>query len=274
MQCPGLKVADGRHGVPNVIEENRPKNASRRGLLAVISFVVWIYAITYYANVVAPPTGIVDALTFATILLSTAVWLTFSRLWGALQSLSVLALAEAVVAFVAFVVGGYCFGLAAPNSGAAGLFLRALQNPTAYSFFISNVVAAPIVEELAFRGYLIGRLRTLYQRPGWALAVILASAISFAAVHYFEYRTGSPADLARDMLGLFISGGVYAICYFETNNLVIAIMTHAYYNFAASYAATGVLSDAVALGIAMPLVITVIHDFARTAETRARRPGL
>jgi membrane protease YdiL (CAAX protease family) len=84
------------------------------------------------------------------------------------------------------------------------------------------VIAAPIVEEIFFRGLL---LRALERRIGTPLAVVVSSAM-FAATHFQVLQL--PA--------LFVFGLVAAVLYVRTGRLGPGIVAHLAFNATAVYA--------------------------------------
>lgn len=162
--------------------------------------------------------------------------MTASGLWKRLQSFTLLSIAEGVVTFVAFLVGSYYLGLFSSGSALYGTTLwEVLQNPTAHLLLIANITGASLTEEIAFRGYLISRMRGWHQRPSWKAVVILMSAASFAIDHFFELRSEEPAILWSTITSIFVFGVIFAWSYFETRNLVIPILAHAFNDAFAFY---------------------------------------
>lgn len=88
--------------------------------------------------------------------------------------------------------------------------------PPNFLNFISLVVAAPILEEIAFRGILFHRWT---RKWGLIMAMILSSAL-FACLH-------------TDPIGAFAFGIGMCILYARTQSLWIPIICHAAYNFIA-----------------------------------------
>lgn len=85
------------------------------------------------------------------------------------------------------------------------------------------VVAAPVTEEVIFRGVLF---RSLADRFGPWTGIVTSAAI-FAAIHT-EVLTSQPLALA----GLFVIGGVLAYAYQRTGRLAVPIIGHAAFNAA------------------------------------------
>lgn len=87
-------------------------------------------------------------------------------------------------------------------------------------------IAAPVVEELLFRGMLLSRLiRSM--RPGWA---VLAQAVLFAAIHLLD-----PSAVAA-LPGLVIIGAVLGYAAIRTGSLSLPITLHAGVNLTAALA--------------------------------------
>lgn len=84
-------------------------------------------------------------------------------------------------------------------------------------------VAAPVVEEMLFRGMLLSRL-SRSMSPGWA---ILVQAIVFASIHLLD-----PSAIAA-LPGLVIVGAVLGYAAMRTGNLSLPIMIHAGVNLTA-----------------------------------------
>lgn len=87
---------------------------------------------------------------------------------------------------------------------------------------IALVVAAPVFEELFFRGFLISGLSSTFIGP---IGAILLSSISWAAVH-LQY------DL-YGMFMIFVAGILLGVARLKTNSLFIPILMHATMNMVA-----------------------------------------
>lgn len=90
-------------------------------------------------------------------------------------------------------------------------------------FWIALVVAAPVSEEVFFRGFLFEGIR--YTRLGSAGAVVL-TALGWALVH-LQYD-------AYEMATVFVLGIVLALARLRTNSLYTTIAMHALVNFLAT----------------------------------------
>ncbi len=97
------------------------------------------------------------------------------------------------------------------------LLVRLLSNPATLLLLAPFVVlAAPVSEEIFFRGYVFGHLE---RRAGWILAIGVSS-LMFAAVHL--NLSGLPIYIAV--------GAIFALGYAKTRNLVTPIVAHVVYN--------------------------------------------
>jgi CAAX protease family protein len=97
--------------------------------------------------------------------------------------------------------------------------LRAARGSLAAGFVFLACIAAPIFEELAFRGFLFNAL--LRYMPVW-IAVFLSGAL-FGGAHWLPGNAGVIAPLA------FV-GMVLAMLYYRTNSLVTVMVAHALFN--------------------------------------------
>ena len=91
---------------------------------------------------------------------------------------------EAPARAVWVAVAGALALLAAETAGEATLGLAAQQSRMTWLFALYSITAAPVVEELIFRGWIVveGRGRTML----WTSAV--AASVGFAALHPFLWR--------------------------------------------------------------------------------------
>lgn len=83
------------------------------------------------------------------------------------------------------------------------------------------VIAAPITEEVVFRGVFH---RALAGRFGMTTGVVVSSAV-FALIH-IEVVYSQPLALG----GLFVVGALLAVAYHLTGNLIVPILGHAVFN--------------------------------------------
>lgn len=97
------------------------------------------------------------------------------------------------------------------------------------------VIAAPITEEVVFRGVFF---RALADRFGAAVGVVVSATI-FAVIH-IEVLRSQPVALA----GLFVIGAVLAEAYRRSDNLIVPVLGHVLFN--ATSLGLAVLLDRVA----------------------------
>ncbi|SIO13381.1 CAAX protease self-immunity [Parasphingorhabdus marina DSM 22363] len=89
---------------------------------------------------------------------------------------------------------------------------------------ISSFVVVPVVEELFFRGYVLGSLGQRFS-PVWA---IVLSALIFAIVHTQYVRPDGFALF--NLATVFLVGGVCAWSVYATRSLIPALVSHAFGN--------------------------------------------
>ena len=106
-----------------------------------------------------------------------------------------------------------------------------------HGVFLSAVIAAPIVEEVIFRGVVLGSFRKIF--PAWAS--ILISAVIFGVYHM------NPVAIVYATVMGIIAGVVYE----KKQNLLFPIMLHMANNF------MGLLQDFVPAGIGITVVNAV-----------------
>jgi membrane protease YdiL (CAAX protease family) len=132
------------------------------------------------------------------------------------------ALAWTLVGWVAFSGAGAVWALIVgegPSEGGGGPRIE-LGDPLVVALFVLGVaVTAPIVEEIAFRGYLFAAL-TRWRGP-WPAAVV--SGILFGAAHIAVYPPEFLPPLA-------VAGVVLAMVFWFTGSLLPAIALHAINN--------------------------------------------
>jgi membrane protease YdiL (CAAX protease family) len=117
--------------------------------------------------------------------------------------------APAPAAAVIIAIAGGLLLLAAETLGEQALGLSAQQSHMTWLFGLYSVAAAPIIEELVFRGYLVieGRGRTVL----WAGAA--GASLGFAVLHPFLWRW----DAAGFALTLTAKGWFSAAAVFATS---------------------------------------------------------
>lgn len=86
---------------------------------------------------------------------------------------------------------------------------------------ISAVIAAPLIEELVFRGVLQTSLMRLLKGQRWPAMVI--TALVFSAIHAWAVPT-------HGLVPLFVLGLVFGYLYERTGSLITPILAHAVFN--------------------------------------------
>ncbi len=95
----------------------------------------------------------------------------------------------------------------------------ATRNPLTFAvYFLLVGIAAPVIEELIFRGFVYPGLRRMMTVP----AAALASALVFASVHI--------AVPVGGLLAITLVGVVLAYLYERSGSLIAPMITHAMYN--------------------------------------------
>ncbi|WP_343209676.1 CPBP family intramembrane glutamic endopeptidase [Anaerolentibacter hominis] len=84
------------------------------------------------------------------------------------------------------------------------------------SSFIHVCLAAPVIEEILMRGFVLGGLRN----TKGGLAALLISAVLFALLHFNMVQT----------LSALVCGVVLGLLYIKTGSLFCCILTHCLYN--------------------------------------------
>jgi hypothetical protein len=98
-------------------------------------------------------------------------------------------------------------------------WLRAARGPMIAGFAFLACVAAPIFEELTFRGFIFTAL--LRYLPVWLAAV--ASSVLFGFAHMQHGNAGAIAPLAA-------AGLVLTLVYYRSGSLAASMITHALFN--------------------------------------------
>jgi hypothetical protein len=141
-----------------------------------------------------------------------------------------------LAAYVVFVI--LLGGLEMLHSGGAGQSVPAPTKVVIDTAMIMSlaaywgllVVAAPIAEEMLFRGLLY---RGLEAKVG-AIATIMITSVAFGMVHYLGF--GWPRAVATGCLGI-----LFGVIRWRTGNTTAAMVTHASINFAAATMGTAMV---------------------------------
>ena len=150
------------------------------------------------------------------LLLMTAAGLYVGRLWladrraaraGAPQPGALPGATDASARAIGIAVTGALMILAVETWGETALGLAAQQSHLTWLFALYSVAAAPIIEELIFRGWLV--VTTRGRAVMWAAAI--GASVIFAALHPFLWRwddTGFAFTFSAK--GWFSTGAVFA----------------------------------------------------------------
>lgn len=133
-----------------------------------------------------------------------------------------------VSAIATLVVGDLIFGgeFAAHVVGRTSSMLSFDRIP----LLIGQVILGALGEEIAFRGFFVGKAMKIV--PFWPCAVV--SSVVFAAGHI---ATGDVGLVAYDVSTIFIDSMIYAVVYRKSGNCLVCAISHILCN-AAGIAAT------------------------------------
>ena len=93
--------------------------------------------------------------------------------------------------------------------------------PSLVMFVVFGIAAAPILEEIIFRGFLFTVLMDLF---GWRVAVVITSVL-FAGLHLSQLRGNWPAVIV-----IFLVGFVLTLVRYRTDSLIPSVIMHTAYN--------------------------------------------
>src|SRR5581483_4595728 len=99
--------------------------------------------------------------------------------------------------------------------------MRGVPASTAAAFLLVAIVAAPLTEEIAFRGYAMGLLR----RHFGPIAAIVISSVMFAAAHLTQ-GLSAPKLIVYLLVGLALAATVW-----RTGSLLPAAIVHSFGDF-------------------------------------------
>lgn len=91
------------------------------------------------------------------------------------------------------------------------------------ALLIGQVILAALGEEIAFRGFFVGKAMKLF--PFWPCALI--SSVVFAAGHI---AVGNVGIVAYDIVTIFIDSILYAIVYRKSGNCLASTISHIFCN--------------------------------------------
>lgn len=91
----------------------------------------------------------------------------------------------------------------------------------AYSVAAFAVFVAPFMEELIFRGVLFA----IFERRVSLIFAIVATALAFGALHFYEYR-----GAWNHLMLIFLVGGVFSLTRGLTRSLAASVILHFAYN--------------------------------------------
>lgn len=165
-----------------------------------------------------------------------------------------LSLAAGLPAMVSVLTVALVTGLVAelPAEAYAPPFdLRPHATLTVFAFFLNVAVVAGVVEEAAFRGYMISIIE---RRHGWMLAVLAAAALFYVAHLGHAYATiaFAPFFLAYSIL--------HGLLVFLTRSILPSVVLHSAGDLTILPIQYGVIDNP--LGTSIPAHVVVIVSFA------------
>lgn len=92
----------------------------------------------------------------------------------------------------------------------------------AYAVGVFAVMVAPFMEELIFRGVLFA----IFERRVGLIFAVVATALAFGALHFYEYR-----GAWNHLMLIFLVGGVFSLTRGLTRSLAPSVILHFAYNF-------------------------------------------
>ncbi len=87
------------------------------------------------------------------------------------------------------------------------------------SLLIGQLITGAFGEEIAFRGFFLGKGMRIFPFQG----CMLLSSFLFSIAHY---APGNPLIVAYDLIGIFIDALIYSMIYKKTGNCVISVIAH------------------------------------------------
>lgn len=106
--------------------------------------------------------------------------------------------------------------------------------------FLTLGLTVAIVEEIAFRGFLFGALKSTKN----LLFIVMASSIAFTLAHYGNLvGTGLSYMTILPVIGLILSGILFMLLYIRTGSLTLGIALHAGWNFFEAFLGHGVSGE-------------------------------
>lgn len=144
--------------------------------------------------------------------------LRFSTLWADIRKTgAILWLFPIVSAVLTLIVGNLLFDRAFVDHvvGRTSAILSFDRIP----LLIGQVIVAALGEEIAFRGFLVGKAMKRF--PFWLCAAV--SSAVFAAGHI---ATGKAGLVAYDIATIFVDGMFYAMVYRKSGNCLMSTISH------------------------------------------------
>lgn len=171
-------------------------------------FVQWMIFLLNYASVYSERTGLTG------VGLKKIKWLDLA--WA----VAFLLAANAILSGVAWFMGQ----IGHPMPGEVGLLIP--KDPTGKVLWVFVAATAGFCEEIAFRGYVMTRLRLMFKLRSWWIPTVL-SAMAFGACHTYQGFTG--------FVLITIYGALFSILYIRTGSIWPCIIAHFFQDFGALF---------------------------------------
>jgi uncharacterized protein len=177
-------------------------------MLVATIFVQWAIFLLNYIAVYVERTGLAG------------VGLKRLRLLDFAWAGSFLLAANLILSGLAWLLGQ----LGHPMAGEVGLLIP--KDPTGQVVWFFVAITAGFCEEIAFRGYIMTRLRLTFSLNSWWLPTVL-SAVAFGLCHSYQGGTG--------LIVITVYGGLFSLLYIYTGSLWPCIIAHFFQDFGALF---------------------------------------
>lgn len=107
--------------------------------------------------------------------------------------------------------------------------------------YLTGIIIAPFIEELFFRGYLLGARRRRSDQWEWTadqLVWISFTSILFALSHVFKYYVTDPSSMLFPLLSIFVFSIVLGCLYIRLRTILWCFLVHMLYNLSSAFGIT------------------------------------
>ena len=135
--------------------------------------------------------------------------------------------------------------------------------------YLTGVISAPMVEELYFRGYMLGAFNKLGENhEKWRLSElvwILFSSLLFTLSHILKYYPTFPSSTGSLLFSLFFASLVLGFLYIRSGTILWSFLVHMLYNLASPF---GINETAFYLLAASSTIIILTYLLKHFLSTR------